>query len=104
MTRGSTAYRELPAQTAQQVLRLVAANWKALFRARAEYGRAPSKFLGSPRPPGYKVKVGECVATFTRQQCRARNRFICFPNKADLPPLRSRVAKIREVRVVPQGE
>ena len=61
------AYHSLPAQTAQQVLHRVAQDWKAFFRATAEYRKVPGKFLGPPRLPRYKVKSGECVATFTTQ-------------------------------------
>ena len=106
MCNDSPEFRVLPAQTAQQVLRLVAQNWKAYFRAKAEYRKVPGKFLGSPRPPKYKVKGGECVATFTRQQCQVRDRFLYFPKNAGLQPLKVRasVASLHQVRVLPRGE
>jgi len=106
MCKGAGAYRSLPAQTAQQVLRLVAQNWKAYFRASAEYRKNPAKFYGRPGLPKYKAKDGECVATFTAQQCRCRSGALHFPKKASLPPLkvRARVAPLRQVRVLPRGE
>ncbi|HMF30552.1 MAG TPA: transposase [Candidatus Lokiarchaeia archaeon] len=106
MCKDADAYRVLPAQTAQQVLRLVAQNWKAYFRASAEYRKNQAKFLGRPRVPKYKAKDGECVATFTSQQCRCRGGFLHFHKKASLPPLkvRARVAPLRQVRVLPRGE
>src|SRR5271157_180297 len=41
MCKETGAYHALPAQTAQQVLRLVAQNWKSYFRTRAEYNKVP---------------------------------------------------------------
>ncbi|HMF32581.1 MAG TPA: RNA-guided endonuclease TnpB family protein, partial [Candidatus Lokiarchaeia archaeon] len=106
MCKGTDAYRSLPAQTAQQALRLVVQNWKAYFRAKVVFRKSPGKFLGAPRPPKYKSKDGECVAVFTSQQCQVRDSFLSFPKKAALPPLkvRVRVAPLHQVRVLPRGE
>ena len=105
MCQEKDAYHALPAQAAQQVLRLVAQNWKTFFRAAREYRRAPAKFLGPPRPPKYKAKGGECVTTFTAQQCQLRGGFLLFPKRANLPPLKVRenLGPLRQVRVLPRG-
>ncbi|MHA1401724.1 MAG: RNA-guided endonuclease TnpB family protein, partial [Candidatus Heimdallarchaeaceae archaeon] len=58
-------YKVLPAHTAQQTLKLLMRNWKAFYRAREEYNKDPSSFLGPPRPPKYKKKEGETVAIFS---------------------------------------
>ncbi len=50
------AYRALPAKVSQQVLRLLAKNWKAYFAALDAYHEDPSQFLGRPGLPGYLDK------------------------------------------------
>jgi putative transposase len=97
------AYKRLPAQTSQQVLKLVARNWKSFFRSTREWKGNPRKFLGRPRPPGYKKKDGECVTIFTNQNTRIRDGYIHFPRKANLPPVKTRVTRYNQVRILPRG-
>ena len=68
-------YRALPAQTAQQVIKLLYKNWKAYFKALKAYQRDKSKFLGCPKIPKYKPRgeKGHSVALFTNQQIRLRD-------------------------------
>jgi len=54
----STNYRQLPAQTGQQILRLLDNAWKSFFRTIKEWKRHPKKFKKKPRPPKYKKKNG----------------------------------------------
>ena len=97
------AYQALPAQTSQQVLRQVAADWRSFFAACQAYQRNLRKFLGAPRPPQYKSKAGESVVTFTNQQWRIAGGQVYFPRKADLPPIKTRVTEFQQVRVIPKG-
>ena len=103
MLRKQQAYQVLPAQTAQQVLRQVAGDWRSYFAACRVYRKDPWKFLGAPRPPRYKPAGGESVATFTKQQCQITGGWVRFPRKAELPPVRTRVTAFQQVRVVPKG-
>ncbi len=103
MLRGQPAYRALPAQSAQQVLRQLAANWHSFFAACRAYRQDPAKFHGAPRPPRYKPRGGESVAFFTSQQCQIRKGWLTFPKKAGLPPVQTRVTQFQQVRVVPRG-
>ncbi len=103
MLRGQPAYQTLPVHTTQQVLWQVARAWCSYFTACKEYEKKPGKFLGVPRSPRYKQKGGECVAIFTNQQCRTRDGCLYFPRKAGLPPIRTRVTRFQQVRVVPKG-
>ena len=52
------AYQNLPAQTAQQTIRLLRKNWKAYFKAVKVYKEKPDNFSGEPRIPKYKPKDG----------------------------------------------
>ena len=98
------AYRVLPSQTSQQVLKLVVRNWKSYFKALKEYGVNPFKFRAKPKIPNYKKKNGESIAIFTNQQCRIKDGCVNFPKSVNLRPMKTRIeGKIREVRVVPLG-
>ena len=70
LMKDSVNYRSLPAQTAQQTLRLLDKSWKAFFNATREWKKHPDRFLGRPKPPHYKEKDGEYILMFTNQQCK----------------------------------
>lgn len=96
-------YRALPAQTSQQVIKLLYKNWKAYFQALRAYQRDKSKFLGCPRIPKYKPRgeKGHSVALFTNQQIKIRNGKIIFPKPANLLPIKTKASSIEQVRIVP---
>ena len=98
------AYRALPSQTSQQVLKLVVRNWKSYFKALMEYRLNPFKFRAKPNIPTYKKKNGESIAIVTNQQCRIKNGWLWFPKSTKVSPLKTRIVeKIRELRIVPLG-
>ena len=103
MLQHAECYNALPAQTSQQVLALVTKNWKAYFAALKEYRIHPEKFLGPPRPPHYKEKDGESIATFNNQNTRIKGGYISFPKKANLPPIKTRIPQYQQIRIIPQG-
>ena len=96
-------YRALPAQTAQQVIKLLYKNWKSYFQALRSYQRDKSKFLGCPKIPKYKPRgdKGHSVALFTNQQVKLKNGKIIFPKPANLLPIKTKASSIEQVRVVP---
>src|SRR5688572_6215817 len=47
-------FSALPRKVSQQVLRQVDQDWRSFFAALRERKRAPDKFNGRPRLPGYK--------------------------------------------------
>jgi len=102
--KDSENYRALPAQTAQQVLRIVDRNWKAFFRAMKEWKKHPEKFKERPRIPRYKKKDGEFVLVFTSQQVKLRDGWlIILPEKVGLK-VKTRIKEgLREVRIIPKG-
>ena len=77
----SENYRSLPAQTAQQILKLVDKSWKSFFQALKAWKKQPDKFLDKPNPPYYKKKNGEHILVLTNQQCRIKDGRIIFPKK-----------------------
>ncbi|WP_207180026.1 RNA-guided endonuclease InsQ/TnpB family protein [Anaerocellum diazotrophicum] len=102
MLKDHESYKSLPAQTSQQVLRLLDKNWKSFFKAMKEWGKDKSKFLGRPKLPKYKKKDGRAISIFTNQQCKIKNGYLTFP-KTELK-LKTRITdKLKEVRIIPKG-
>ena len=101
----SKNYQQLPAQTAQQVLKILYRNWKAFFSTIKMWKGDKSKFKGRPKLPGYRPKNGEFILVFTNQQVKLKDNFLKFPKKVDFE-LKTRLpdnTDIREVRIIPKG-
>jgi putative transposase len=96
-------YKALPAQTNQQILQLVDQNWKSYWNALKEYRINYSKFLGRPQLPKYKKKDSEHVVIFTNQNTRLKEGFIHFPKKCALNPIKTRLKKYQQIRIIPKG-
>jgi len=103
LLKGSGNYRKLPAQTAQQILRMVDRNWRSFFNAMKEWKEHPEKFYERPRPPKYKKKDGVFMLVFTNQQVKIKGGPLIFPKVVGLR-LKTRVKEgIREARIIPRG-
>ena len=103
LLKGSGNYRKLPAQTAQQILRMVDRNWRSFFNAMKEWKEHPEKFYERPRPPKYKKKDGVFMLVFTNQQVKIKGGQLIFPKVVGLR-LKTRVKEgIREARIIPRG-
>ena len=101
----SKNYHQLPAQAAQQVLKILDRSWKAFFSVIKAWKNDKSKFAGRPKPPGYKPKNGEFLLVFTNQQVRLQDNLLIFPAKVGFT-LKTRLpnkTNIREVRINPKG-
>lgn len=95
------SYKELPAATSQQVIKLLFKNIKSWQKAKKEYEKNPSKFLGKPKLPKYKKEL--FIAIFTNQQAKLKDGFIHFPKSVNLKPLKTKVDNICQVRIVPNS-
>jgi len=96
-------YKALPANTSQQILRLLDKNWISFFAVIKVWVKDKSKFTGRPQLPKYKAKDGKNIVIFTSKQARLKDGFIRFPKKANFPALKTKVDNIRQVRIVPQA-
>ena len=96
-------YRALPAQTAQQILKLLEKNWKSFFSAIKVWSTKKEDFTGRPKLPGY-IRNGKNIVIFTNQQVKLKNDgHIHFPEKSDLNPLKTKVqGRIQQVRIIPR--
>ncbi|MFX1260090.1 MAG: RNA-guided endonuclease InsQ/TnpB family protein, partial [Promethearchaeota archaeon] len=98
------AYRNLPSQTSQQILKLVVRNWKSLFRALKDWNVNKKKYKRNPKIPKYKKKNGEASVIFTNQQCKIKDGWLYFPKRINLEPIKTRIKeKLKEVRIIPLG-
>lgn len=96
-------YRSLPAQTSQQVIKLLYKNWKSFWKSVKDYKNNPKKYNSRPKPPKYKKKDGKNVVILTNQQVKLKDGFIEFPKKLELTPLKTKVNNLVQVRVIPQS-
>ncbi len=97
-------YKKLPSQTAQQILRLLDKNWKSFFNSVKKWKERPEKYQGRPKPPKYKKKNGEFIVIFTNQQCRIKDGYLYFPEKARIHPIKTRIrSQLHQVRIIPKG-
>ncbi|MGG3161539.1 transposase [Geobacillus stearothermophilus] len=102
MLKHEQVYKELPAQTSQQILRLLDQNWKSFFKAIKDWSKNKEKYLGRPKLPKYKKKNGRNVVIFTNQQCKIKDGYIKLP-KTDLK-LKIKVTEgLQQVRIIPKG-
>jgi len=95
-------YKNLPAQTAQQVVKKVFKNWKGFFAAMKARTKDPSKFKGKPKYPGYKKGKKLALVTFTSQQIKIKDGYIHFPKATNIEPVKTLHDNIAQVRLSPQ--
>ena len=95
-------YRSLPAQTAQQTIKLLFKNWKSFFQLCKAYKKDRSKFKGRPRIPKFKPRAekGFFATVFTDQQIKLKENKIHFI-KSVLKPITTKVSTIKQVRLIP---
>ena len=101
----SENYKNLNAQTAQQILKVLDRSWNSFFKAIKEWSKNPDKFIGRPKLPNYKPKDGEALLIFTNQQVTIKDHILSFTKKLPLT-IKTRLpdnTNLREVRIIPKG-
>ena len=93
-------FRALPAQVAQQTIKLVFKAWKSFFSALKSYKKDKSKFKRNPKPPKYKDKNGYFVTVITSQSTKIKDNKIHFV-KDVIQPVTTKTSTIRQVRLIP---
>ncbi|VUT26295.1 MAG: putative transposase [Candidatus Methanolliviera sp. GoM_oil] len=102
----SKNYKSLPAQTAQQILRLLDKSWKSFFKAIKVWKKEPEKFKARPKLPKYKKKDAEHILVLTNQQCKIKeDGNLKFPKmlRLDVKTRLDKETNLREVRLIPKG-
>lgn len=103
--KNSENYKQLPAQSSQQVLRLLDKNWKSFFNSMKAWKKNKTAFTGQPNLPKYRPKDGEFILPFTNQQIKLKNKKLVLPQKIGLE-VKTRLkdnTKLRGARIVPMG-
>jgi putative transposase len=100
------AYFCMPAQSNQQILRILMRDYKSFFKSVKRYDTHPENYTGYPKLPGY-CKPGEYkTAVLTNQICRIMDRHLVkFPGtKTKLNLGKDAFGTLKEVRIVPEGD
>lgn len=104
-------YTNMPvAQSAQQILRLLDANWKSFFKSIKDWSKNKDKYLGKPKLPKYKPKDGKVVLFVTNQQVKQKENLYHFPKSFQGFTIKPRCVtlpnfeKLNQIRVVPQNQ
>lgn len=93
-------FRALPAQVAQQTIKLLFEAWKSFFSALKSYKKDKTRFNSNPKPPKYKDKNGYFVTVFTNQSSRIKDQQVHF-SKDIVKPITTKTSTIRQVRLIP---
>ena len=104
-------YKNIPeAQSAQQTLRLLDANWKSFFIAIKDWSKNKDKYSGKPKLPKYKSKDGRMVFILTNQRIRLKDDLLHFPKSFKGFTIKPRCVrlhnfeKINQIRIVPNNQ
>lgn len=63
----------------QQTLKRLDGNWRSFFKSDKDYRKSPNKYLGAPKPPGYKHKEkGRFLVVLANTQFEIKNGYIFF--------------------------
>ena len=105
---GQVDYKALPAQTAQQVVKVLYRNWVSFFRATKSFAKSPQLFKSRPKIPGYKKGIKGTksnLVIFTNQQCRIKDGYLRFPKMTNIQPIKTNQTQetLAHVRIVPQA-
>ncbi|MCX9082730.1 MAG: transposase [Candidatus Methanoperedens sp.] len=98
-------YKNLNAQTAQQILKVLDRSWNSFFKAIKEWSKNPDTFRGRPKLPNYKPKDGEALLIFTNQQVTIKDHILSFTKKLPLR-IKTRLpdnTNLCEVRIIPKS-
>jgi putative transposase len=96
----------LPSKVSQLVLKQLDHNWQSFFAAMRAWREHPDRFLGRPRPPGYKHKqTGRCLLTYNNQAFSKRwlRKGFIKPSQLEIY-VRTQQTNVRQVRIVPRRD
>jgi len=94
------------AQSAQQCLRLLEANWKSFFVTVKEWSRNKMKYAGKPGLPKYLKKDGAYPLIIASPACKIRSDgLIHFPKTFKGLTVKTKIiGKLQQVRILPRNQ
>ena len=103
LCKNNENYKLLPAQTSQQLLRILDKNWKSFFKAIKDWKKYPEKYLGKPKLPKYKNKTnGRNILIYPFQNLRIKDGYINIPKTNYSFKVRDKINNINQIRIIPQ--
>jgi len=105
LVKGSDAYTALPRKVSNDVLRLLAKNWKARRPALAAWYEDPSQFLGRPCLPKYKDKQkGRNILIYDIQALSKKGlkRGVIQPSGLGGIVIHTKQTTVKQARIVPR--
>lgn len=104
LLQSEESYQALPRKVSQQILMVLARNWKAWSVASKEYTKNPAKFLGKPKLPKYKHKNdGRNLLIYTIQAIGKPGLKVGVINPSQTQlSITTKVTDIKQVRIVPR--
>lgn len=104
LLQSEESYQALPRKVSQQILMVLARNWKAWSAATIEYTKNPTKFLGKPKLPKYKHKTdGRNLLIYTIQAIGKPGLKVGVINLSQTGlSIPTKVSDINQVRIVPK--
>lgn len=104
LVKDGVDYRSLPTKVSKQIIRMLFKNWSSYFQALKAWSQNQSKFLGKPKPPGYKHKTkGRNILIYTHESVYKPplKKGICHLSMSDIK-IPTKQNQIVEVRITPQ--
>ncbi len=104
LLHSAPSYQALPRKVSQQILMVLARNWKAWSVASKEYTKNPAKFLGKPKLPKYKHKTdGRNLLVYTVQAISKPKLKLGVINPSQTRlSITTKVSDVNQVRIVPR--
>lgn len=104
LLQSEESYQALPRKVSQQILMVLARNWKAFSAASKEYKKNNAKFLGKPTIPKYKHKTdGRNLLIYTIQAIGLPGLKVGVINPSQTGlSITTKVSGINQVRIVPR--
>lgn len=93
-------FRSLPANTSQQIIKVMFKNIKSWIKSRADYAKHPEKYTGRPKMPYYKDKLSELH--FTTNQVKLKDGYVHFPKMIGAKPIKTSIPNLKHCRVIPK--
>jgi putative transposase len=104
MLKNHEAYKALPAQTSQAILKKLDLSWKSFYSSIKDWKKNPSKYTGKPSLPKYKKKDGNYQAVYPGQNINIKDGYLIIPKTSGYK-IKTEVKKqqLKELRLIPNG-
>lgn len=107
LVKDSEPYKDLGSNVGQGTLRILDKNWTSFFVAIKDWNKNPTKYLGKPKLPKYKLKNGRFILSLDNNKVKLKNGYVYFawkPFKKFNNKFKTNVKdRILQCRFIPKG-